>query len=46
MRLEAHRAIAFLVSENNWMVGSGKKGGRENEGSWQDNCGCVCVAET
>ena len=51
MRLEAHRAIAFLVSEHNWMVGSGaKKGGRErereNEGSWQDNCGCAFVAET
>ena len=30
MRLEAHRAIAFLVSEHNWMVGPGaKKGGRE-----------------
>ena len=29
MRLEAHRAIAFLVSEHNWMVSSGKKGGRE-----------------
>ena len=50
MRLEAHRAIAFLVSEHNWMVGSGaKKGGRErererereNEGSGEDNRGFV-----